>query len=368
MSQPDPHIIISGGGTGGHIFPALAIARALKDMLPSAQILFIGAKGRMEMEKVPAAGFQIRGLWISGLRRELSMDNLMFPFKVIISTIKSIFIIKKFKADVAVGVGGYASGPALRAASLLGIPTVLQEQNSYPGITNKMLGKKAHRICVAYEGMDKFFRADKIVLTGNPVRKEMIETAGKRKAAGEFFGLDPAKMTVFIVGGSQGALSVNLCIESMLPELKERNIQMIWQTGKNFMQRAEESCSKSGCTSIRVLDFIQQMDLAYALADVVISRAGAIAIAELALVGKPVIFIPLPTAAEDHQMKNARRLADKGAAIVVHDKRARAELPGLLYELMANEEKQRALSAGIRHFAAADADKKIAEEIIKLIP
>jgi UDP-N-acetylglucosamine--N-acetylmuramyl-(pentapeptide) pyrophosphoryl-undecaprenol N-acetylglucosamine transferase len=368
MSRPDPHIIISGGGTGGHIFPALAIARALKELLPSANILFIGAKGRMEMEKVPAAGFPIRGLWISGLRREFSLDNLMFPFKVIFSTIKSIFIIKKFKADVAVGVGGYASGPALRAASLLGIPTVLQEQNSYPGITNKMLGKKAKRICVAYEGMEKFFRNDKIVLTGNPVRKEVIETTGKRKAAGDFFGLDPERKTVFVVGGSQGALSVNLCIESMLPELKDRNIQMIWQTGRNFRQRAEESCSKAGCTGIRVVDFIQRMDLAYALADVVLSRAGAIAIAELALVGKPVIFVPLPTAAEDHQMKNARRLADKGAAIVVHDKQARAELPGLLFGLLADEEKQKNLAMGIRNFAAADADKKIAEEIIKLIP
>jgi UDP-N-acetylglucosamine--N-acetylmuramyl-(pentapeptide) pyrophosphoryl-undecaprenol N-acetylglucosamine transferase len=367
MQRRNPHIIISGGGTGGHIFPALAIARALKEMRPDAVILFIGAKGKMEMEKVPAAGFPIKGLWISGLRRELSFDNLVFPFKVIFSTIKSIFIIRKFKADIAVGVGGFASGPALRAASLLGIPTVIQEQNSFPGITNKMLGKKARKICVAYEGMEKYFPTSRIVFTGNPIRKEVIDIQGKSEEAGMFFGLDHKKLTVFVVGGSQGALSINRCIESMLPVLKSNDVQVLWQTGVRFRQQAEESCEKEGCKGIRVVDFIQRMDLAYALSDVVISRAGAIAIAELAAVSKPVIFIPLPTAAEDHQMKNAMKLADQNAALVIHDKEAPMGLSSLLFELMDDAAKQKSLSENIRQFAVMDADKKIAEEIINLI-
>ena len=367
MPQRSPHIIISGGGTGGHIFPALAIARALKEFIPEADILFIGAKGKMEMEKVPAAGFPIKGLWISGLRREISFDNLLFPFKVIHSILKAMTIIRKFKADVAVGVGGFASGPALRAASILGIPTLILEQNSYPGITNKMLGKSAKKICVAYEGMDKYFPADKIILTGNPIRKDVIDIEGKRQEAGKFFQLDPAKQTVLVVGGSQGALSINRCIRNILPEFKEKETQVIWQTGVNFKGQALAASENSGCKDVRVVDFIQRMDLAYAMSDVVISRAGAIAIAELSAVGKPVIFIPLPTAAEDHQMKNARSLAERGAALVLHDKEAGEKLAGTLFGLLEDTNKQEELSSEIRKFAIYDADKKTAEEIIKLM-
>jgi len=367
MPRLDPHIIISGGGTGGHIFPALAIARALKKKLPEAQILFIGAKGKMEMEKVPAAGFPIKGLWISGLRRELSFENLMFPLKVLHSLIIATCIIRRFKADVAVGVGGYASGPALRSAGMLGIPTLIQEQNSFPGITNKLLGKKASRICVAYEGMEKFFPANKIIITGNPVRKEIIETEGKKGEAVSFFGLESSKKTVFIVGGSQGAYSINTCIEKLLPLLKSNQVQLLWQTGLNFMQRANEACVKAGYADVKVVDFIQRMDLAYAIADIVISRAGAIAIAELSAVRKPVIFIPLPTAAEDHQMKNAKRLEEKEAALVIKDQEAAEKLPSLLLNLLGDEAGLKKLEQQIGTFAIVDADEKIADEIIALI-
>jgi len=367
MLRPDAHIIISGGGTGGHIFPALAIARALKQKLPGANILFIGAKDKMEMDKVPAAGFQIKGLWISGLQRKLTPGNLLFPVKVLHSLFKAIFIIQRFKADIAVGVGGFASGPALRAASMLGIPTLIQEQNSFPGITNKLLGKKASRICVAYEGMDKFFPAEKIVLTGNPVRKEIIETDGKKDEAASFFGLKKSKKTVFVVGGSQGAFSINECIESLLPLLQEHQVQLLWQTGSNFGERAVDACKNAGYEEARAVDFIQRMDLAYALADIVISRAGAIAIAELAAVRKPVIFIPLPTAAEDHQMKNARRLEEKDAALVIHDHEAAEKLPSLLLSLLGDETKCMQMEKQIGTFAMTNADEKIADEILALI-
>jgi UDP-N-acetylglucosamine--N-acetylmuramyl-(pentapeptide) pyrophosphoryl-undecaprenol N-acetylglucosamine transferase len=367
MPRPDPHIIISGGGTGGHIFPALAIARALKRKLPQASILFIGAKGKMEMEKIPAAGFEIKGLWISGLKRELSAANLLFPLKLMHSTIKAICIIRRFKADVAVGVGGYASGPALRAAGLLGIPTLLQEQNSFPGITNKLLGKKAKKICVAFEGMEKFFQAGKIVITGNPVRKEIIEIEGKKAEAAAHFGLNTGKKTVLVIGGSQGAYSINTCITSLLPQLKETRVQLLWQTGRNFAQRAEDACQRASYEDVKVVDFIQRMDLAYALADLVISRAGAIAIAELAAVQKAVIFIPLPTAAEDHQMKNARRLEAKEAAVVIKDQEAMEKLPALMVQLLGDDSRRETLSKQIGKFAMTDADDKIADEIIALI-
>jgi UDP-N-acetylglucosamine--N-acetylmuramyl-(pentapeptide) pyrophosphoryl-undecaprenol N-acetylglucosamine transferase len=367
MQRPDPHIIISGGGTGGHIFPALAIAHALKRKIPGAQILFIGAKGRMEMEKVPESGFPIKGLWISGLRREFSVETFAFPFKVVSSLFKAFFIIKKFKADVAIGVGGYASGPALRAAEMLGIPAVIQEQNSFPGITNKILGRKAKKICVAFEGMDKYFPSEKIVITGNPIRKEVIDIEGKRAEAAKFFDLDPSKKTVMVVGGSQGALSINICIEKMLPFLKENKVQLLWQTGKNFEPQAIAASISAEYSDAKVKGFIQRMDLAYAMADIVISRAGAIAIAELAAVKKPVIFVPLPTAAEDHQMKNARRLEEKGAALVVPDKEVTEKLPPALLHLLDDEPYCRTLEHNISTFAVTDADERIAEEIIALI-
>jgi UDP-N-acetylglucosamine--N-acetylmuramyl-(pentapeptide) pyrophosphoryl-undecaprenol N-acetylglucosamine transferase len=321
----------------------------------------------MEMEKVPAAGFPIKGLWISGLKRELSAENLMFPFKVVHSIIKATFILRRFKADVAVGVGGFASGPALRAAGMLGIPTLIQEQNSFPGITNKLLGKKASKICVAFEGMEKFFPAEKIIITGNPVRKEIIEIEGKKSDAASFFGLDTLHKTVFVVGGSQGAYSINVVIEKLLPLLKEKQVQLLWQTGRNFEQRARDACMNAGYADAKVTDFIQRMDLAYALSDIVISRAGAIAIAELAAVRKPVIFIPLPTAAEDHQMKNARRLEEKSAALVIKDQEAGEKLPSILLNLLGDTASCAKLEQNIGTFAVADADEKIADEIIALI-
>jgi UDP-N-acetylglucosamine--N-acetylmuramyl-(pentapeptide) pyrophosphoryl-undecaprenol N-acetylglucosamine transferase len=367
MQKPDPHIIISGGGTGGHVFPALAIARALSDRLPAAKILFIGASGKMEMEKVPAAGFPIEGLWISGLKRELSLSNLLFPVKVVVSLFRAMLIIRKFRADIAIGVGGFASGPALRAASLLGVPTMIQEQNSFPGITNKLLAKKAARICVAYPEMDRFFQADKIVLTGNPVRKEIIETAGKRDEAAELFGLNANAQTLFVVGGSQGAFSINTYIEQMLPVLKQHHIQLLWQTGRNYRSRAVEACQKARYELVKVTDFIQRMDLAYAMADLVVSRSGAIAIAELAAVGKPVIFIPFPHAAEDHQMKNAVKLAEKEAAIVIKDSEGREKLPQLVLELINDERKRKEMAENIEKFAIPDAAEKIANEVIFIL-
>ncbi|HOX76656.1 MAG TPA: undecaprenyldiphospho-muramoylpentapeptide beta-N-acetylglucosaminyltransferase [Bacteroidales bacterium] len=367
MSRPDPHIIISGGGTGGHIFPAIAIANAIRKKRPETRILFIGAKGRMEMEKVPKAGYEIKALWISGLKRELSIQNLLFPVKVMFSLVKAIGIIRRFKADLAVGVGGYASGPALRAAGWLGIPTVIQEQNSFPGITNKMLAKKAAKICVAYEGMEKYFPAEKLVVTGNPVRREVILTEGKREEAAEFFGLDHALPTVLVIGGSQGSLSINNTIESLLPGLKENGLQLLWQTGLNFRNRAEESCRAAVYDNVKVADFIYRMDLAYALADAVVSRAGAIAIAELSLVGKAVIFIPLPTAAEDHQMKNARRLELQEAAIVIEDKKSKEELPGVLFNMMNDNILRNKLEKNIAAFGIPDADERIANQILGLI-
>jgi UDP-N-acetylglucosamine--N-acetylmuramyl-(pentapeptide) pyrophosphoryl-undecaprenol N-acetylglucosamine transferase len=367
MPRTNPHIIISGGGTGGHIFPALAIAKAIQKKLPEAKILFIGARGKMEMEKVPAAGFPIKGLWISGLRRDLSVQNLVFPIKVLHSLISAWFIIKRFKANVAVGVGGFASGPALRAAAMLGIPTLIQEQNSFPGITNKLLAKKASRICVAFEGMEKYFPSDKIVITGNPVRKEIVETEGKKNEAGAFFGLDPEEKTVFVVGGSQGAYSINVNIEKMITVFKDQGLQLIWQTGRNFEARARMACEQAGFDKARVVSFIQKMDLAYALATVIISRAGAIAIAELAAVRKPVIFIPLPTAAENHQLKNARSLEEKGAAIVIEDKDAKEKLPQQLLSLLADSRQRVRLENQIGEFSAKSADEKIANEVIALI-
>jgi UDP-N-acetylglucosamine--N-acetylmuramyl-(pentapeptide) pyrophosphoryl-undecaprenol N-acetylglucosamine transferase len=367
MQQRNYRIVISGGGTGGHIFPAIAIARALKEKLPLCEILFIGAKGKMEMEKVPAAGFPIKGLWISGLRRDLSLSTLLFPIKVVTSLFKAIWTLKSFRADVAVGVGGFASGPALRAASMLGLPTLIQEQNSYPGITNKLLGKKATKICVAFPEMEKFFPAQKIVITGNPVRKEVTDIQNKRLEAASFFGLDAGRKTLFIVGGSQGALSVNTYIEQMIPFLKEQNVQLLWQTGRYFSSRAREAQKRHHFGDCHITEFIHRMDLAYALADVVVSRAGAIAIAELAAVRKAVIFIPLPTAAADHQMKNAQRLAEKNAAIVIRDPEAPEKLPFVLQELLHDENKRDELQKNIAEFDMPGAASKIADEIIALL-
>lgn len=366
LQRPE-HIIISGGGTGGHIFPALAIAGELRKRLPEAKILFIGAKGRMEMEKVPQAGFDIEGLWISGIRRELSLDNLMFPVKLTSSVYDSWKIQRKFKPDVVIGVGGYASGPSVRVASLRGTPVLILEQNSFPGITNRWLAKKATRICVAYPGMEKYFPKEKIVLTGNPIRPEVIQIEGKRETAAAHFGLSAGTTTVLVIGGSQGALSVNKAVEAHLGFFLDAGLQLLWQTGPAYHPKALQAVAATGAGSIKAVDFIQEMDLAYALADMVISRAGAIASAELAAVGKPVIFIPLPTAAEDHQMKNARAFEQREAAIVLANHEAMEKLPEVLGMLASDKTLQEKMAKNIRTLAVKEATSAICDEIIKLI-
>ncbi|MCX6252240.1 MAG: undecaprenyldiphospho-muramoylpentapeptide beta-N-acetylglucosaminyltransferase [Bacteroidetes bacterium] len=361
-------VIISGGGTGGHIFPAIAIANAIKAKVSDAEILFVGAQGRMEMEKVPAAGYPIKGLWISGLQRRLTWKNMTFPFKVIASLIKASNIISSFKPDIVIGVGGYASGPILRIAVRNKIPTLIQEQNSYPGITNKMLGMRVNRICVAYEGMDKFFPAKKILLTGNPVRRDILSSADKKEESIAHFGLKPDKKTILVIGGSLGAGKVNESILKCIHEnLTGEGVQVIWQTGKFYFDRITEDTTITNNPDVHVLPFIESMALAFAAADIVISRAGAIAISELCIVGKPVILIPSPNVAEDHQTKNAQALERKKAAIMLKDKDAVNQLFPTLSRLIKDESLQVSMHQNIIKLAIPDAADKIADEVIKLI-
>lgn len=367
MPLPEKRIIISGGGTGGHIFPAIAIADALKNLKPGINILFTGAKGRMEMEKVPAAGYPIEALWISGLQRKLTWKNLLFPVKVIYSSLKARSIIKKFHPDAVVGVGGYASGPTVKAAAALGIPTILQEQNSYPGITNKMLARKAKKICVAYSGMEKYFPASKLVLTGNPVRAEIVHANAKKEEALEFFGLQRNKPTILAVGGSLGALTINQSIHQGLKEIADSGIQLIWQTGKYYEDQASAAVLPFEDSGIRQHTFIARMDLAYAAADLVISRAGAIAISELCVTGKPSILVPSPNVAEDHQTKNAMALVSADAAIMVKDSECARKLVKTATELAGNNERKSQLSANILTLGKSNAAAEIAEIILSCI-
>ena len=358
-------VVISGGGTGGHIFPAIAIADALKRRFPEADILFIGAKGRMEMERVPKAGYPIEGLWISGFTKDLSALSL--PFKLVSSLTKARRILKRFKPDVVIGVGGFASGPTLKAANWLGIPTVIQEQNSYPGKTNRNVGKKAKAICVAYDHLDQWFPAEKIHFTGNPLRTN-ITLNGTREEAAEFFKLDPTKPVALLVGGSQGALGINKGISAQLAAFKDSDLQLIWQTGKTYIDQAQAEVKALGLENqVKPTVFIDRMDLAYGLADVVISRAGAMSISELALVQKPVIFVPLPTAAEDHQTKNAQQLVDAEAALMVRNAEAEKELVPALLRLKDDLELQTKLSKNIGKFARPNAADDIVNEIVKVI-
>ena len=360
-------IIISGGGTGGHIFPAIAIADAIKALRPDTEILFVGAEGRMEMEKVPQAGYKIIGLKIAGLQRRLTVKNLGFPFKLISSLVKARKIVKDFKPDAAVGVGGYASGPLLRSANRLKIPTLIQEQNSYPGITNKILGKSARKICVAYQGMEKFFAADKLILTGNPIRKGIDEKLNQREEAIQFFGLDLKKKTVLVIGGSLGARTINDSIAGMVDSFPEDGqVQMIWQTGKQGVDTAERALS-SGTSCIKAMAFIQKMDLAYAAADVIVSRAGAMSISELCLVGKPAILVPSPNVSEDHQTKNAMALVNSNAAIMVKDIKAREELKSVLFKLLDESSTQSTLADNIKKLSYPLAAQQIAAEVIALV-
>jgi UDP-N-acetylglucosamine--N-acetylmuramyl-(pentapeptide) pyrophosphoryl-undecaprenol N-acetylglucosamine transferase len=355
--------IISGGGTGGHIYPAIAIANELKSRFPKAEFLFVGAQDKMEMQKVPQAGYAIKGLWIAGLQRKLTMQNLLFPVKLISSLWKSRAIIKSFKPDVVIGTGGFASGPLLQMANSLNIPTLIQEQNSYPGITNKLLSKKANKICVAYENLDRFFPNDKMILTGNPVRQDLISIDSKRAEAIKYFNLDPAKKTLLILGGSLGARRVNQLIEKELDFFASQNVQIIWQCGKFYL----DEYKKYDSNNVQVLAFIDRMDLVYAAADFVISRAGASSVSELSIVGKPVLFIPSPNVAEDHQTKNAKSIVDKKGALMIKESELDENFRFVFSDLVANENLQKQLSENIKKLAKMNATNDIVDEIVKLI-
>jgi UDP-N-acetylglucosamine--N-acetylmuramyl-(pentapeptide) pyrophosphoryl-undecaprenol N-acetylglucosamine transferase len=359
-------IIISGGGSGGHIFPAIAIANAIKAMEPQCHILFVGARGKMEMEKIPQAGYQIEGLWISGLNRNDFVANLLFPFKVVSSLMGACRILNRFKPHVAVGVGGYASGPLLFMAAHKGIPCLIQEQNSYAGITNKILGRKAHTICVAYDGMEKFFPKDKIIKTGNPVREEIMQTEGLRNEAYSFFGLKPGPLTLLILGGSQGALSINRSVSHCLARMEELGINILWQTGKLYYEQARQQSAGWPSARIKVYEFINRMNLAYAVADIILSRAGAGTVSELCMVGKPVLLVPLPTAAEDHQTMNALTLVRAGAAMMIPDTQLSQQLIPHLKMLIEDPQKRQQMANNIRQLAMPDAARLIAREVLKL--
>jgi len=357
------NIILSGGGTGGHIYPAVSIANELKEKYPEANFLFVGAKDRMEMEKVPQAGYAIKGLWISGIQRSLSLKNLAFPFKLISSLWNAFKIIKKFKPTIVIGTGGFASGPTLYAASIKGVKTVIQEQNSYPGITNKLLSKKADSICVAYDGLDRFFPIDKIVKTGNPVRQDLLAIESKREEAIDFFDLKSDKKTLLIIGGSLGARAINNLIEKHINWLVENNVQVIWQTGKLYYDEFKKHDALGG---VQTHAFLNRMDLTYAAADFIISRAGASSISELCIVGKPVIFIPSPNVAEDHQTKNALSVVNKNAALLLKESELNM-FQNMFLELKNDIELQQKLSKNIKLLALPNATKDIVSEIEKLI-
>ncbi|MEZ4817642.1 MAG: undecaprenyldiphospho-muramoylpentapeptide beta-N-acetylglucosaminyltransferase [Flavobacteriaceae bacterium] len=355
--------IISGGGTGGHIYPAIAIANELKLQYPNAKFLFVGAKDRMEMEKVPQAGYKIEGLWISGLQRNLKLSNVVFPLKLISSLIKARRIIKDFKPDAAIGTGGYASAPLLRVAASKGVPCLIQEQNSHAGITNKWLSNKVASICVAYHGMEQFFPAEKIVFTGNPVRQDLLEIDSKITEAQQFFKIDSTKKTLLVLGGSLGARRINQLIEKELSFFEENNLQVIWQCGKYYY----ESYSKYSSRNIQVHAFLNRMDLAYAVSDFIISRAGALSVSELCLVGKPVIFIPSPNVAEDHQTKNAEAIVKEHAAILMKESDLDADFEIKCAQLLGDKNLQQSLSKNIKGLAKPHAAKDIVSEIEKLI-
>jgi len=358
--------MISGGGTGGHIYPAISIAQSLEDMLQEVEIMFVGAKGRMEMTKVPEAGYPIVGLWISGIQRSLSLQNLLFPFKLISSILKSFRLIGKFKPDAVVGVGGYASGALLYAASVRGIPCLIQEQNSYAGLTNKLLKDLVNKICVAHGGMEKYFPKDKLVVTGNPVRKTIVLPDSRKEEAYNFFNLDSSKKTILIVGGSLGARSINEFILEGYDRLANSGYQVIWQTGGFYFEEMK-SRIPSESSMIILRDFVREMHYAYAVADVVISRAGALSIAELMLTGKPSILVPSPNVAEDHQTINAMALVERDAAVLVKDSEGKNSLLDTTFELIEDEDRKKNLMANIKAMSHPDAPKMIANELLKLI-
>jgi UDP-N-acetylglucosamine--N-acetylmuramyl-(pentapeptide) pyrophosphoryl-undecaprenol N-acetylglucosamine transferase len=364
--QVKHRFIISGGGTGGHIFPAVAIANEIKTREPEAEILFVGALGKMEMEKVPAAGYKIVGLKIQGIKRSLSLSNLLVPFKLLGALNDASKIIKEFKPDAVIGVGGYASGAVLYSAAQKKIPTLIQEQNSFPGITNRILSRRVKRICVAYEGMERFFPASKIVMTGNPVRSEIVAPGNARNEAFTYFELDPSRFTVLVVGGSLGARSVNQAMVGCVRKLVENGIQVLWQTGKGNAEQAHEAVQNLG-NAVKVHEFIARMDLAYAVSNLVVSRAGAIAVSELCLVKKPCILVPFPFAAEDHQTSNAKSLSDNGAAVLLRDDLVKEKLGNEILALYADENRRNSMIESMAKLARPDAAAQITTEIFNLI-
>jgi len=366
-SRP-PRIIVSGGGTGGHIFPAISIANAVRERWPDSEILFVGAEGRMEMERVPAAGYRIIGLPVVGFNRKNLLKNISVLFKLLKSVRAANKIIADFRPDIAVGVGGYASGPILKAASSKGIPTLLQEQNSYAGVTNKMLAEKATTICVAYEGMERFFPKEKIVLTGNPCRQDLVISEENRRLGYEFFHLDPSRKTILMVGGSLGARTLNASLVAALPDIARSDVQVIWQCGKYYyedMSRLEREGRLPA--NVRLYDFVSRMDYAYSVADLVISRAGAGSISELCLLQKPVILVPSPNVAEDHQTKNALALVRKDAAVMISDAEAPAKLFATALSLVHDDDRLKAMSLNIGRLAQRDSAKRIVDEIEKIL-
>jgi UDP-N-acetylglucosamine--N-acetylmuramyl-(pentapeptide) pyrophosphoryl-undecaprenol N-acetylglucosamine transferase len=363
-----PKVIISGGGTGGHIFPAIAIANAIRSKYSNADILFVGAEGRMEMEKVPKAGYPIEGLWISGIQRKLTLSNLSFPFKLISSLWKSRKIIKRFNPDICIGVGGFASGPLLKAATWANIPTLIHESNSYPGITNKLLGKSVDTVCVAFSSMQKFFpKAKSLVVTGNPVRKEILNTEGKRKYALDNFGFDGNKLVVLSIGGSQGARSINHALDADLEKFIEKGYQLLWQTGSFYAKESNLRLQAIGSPLLRASEFIYNMDLAYAVADVIISRSGAMSVTEMSIVGKPCVLIPFPFAAEDHQTENAMALVNNDAAILVKDSEVKQKLFLTIDMLLSDSEKRETLKYNIDKMKIENAVDLIMIEVDKLL-
>ncbi len=358
-------VIISGGGTGGHIFPAIAIANEIKRRNPSAEILFVGALGKMEMEKVPQAGYEIIGLPITGFQRRITFSNFVLPFKLLFSLIKAFFIVRKFKPQVVVGVGGYASGPILRIASMISIPTVVQEQNSFPGKTNRILSKVVSKMCVAYKDLDKFFPKEKIVLTGNPVRNEMVDISGKREMALQHFNLDSQKKTILIIGGSLGARTLNESLIEGIDLIQNENLQVVWQCGKFYYPNYEKQKEELKSKGVHLFEFIKEMDLAYAAADVIISRAGAMSVSELCIIQKPTILVPSPNVSDDHQTHNARSLED--AVVLVTDKEAKDKLMKEAFSLLNDKQRSLEASEKLKKFAIPNASELIVNEIETLV-
>ena len=360
-------VIISGGGSGGHIFPALAIAKSLEQKVPNVELLFVGAISKMEMEKIPSAGYNIKGLWISGIQRRLTYLNLIFPFKLIHSLISSIIIINKFKPDLVIGTGGFASGPILYIASKKNLPTIIQEQNSYAGITNKLLSKHVKKVCVAYPKMDKFFPKDKIVFTGNPIRESIIHNQAIKEISIKMFNLNSNQSTVLVIGGSLGARSINVSILNGLDVFKSNKLNLIWQTGKGFSNKASSAVKKIKTKGINTYSFIKEIDLAYKAADIIISRAGAIAISELCSIGKPVILIPSPNVAENHQFKNAQSLVNKNAALLVNDLDSNDKLVDSIISLYKDDDLKEKLSINIKKMEVKNSASIITKHALDLL-